>query len=166
MSTIKIFRNNLVAIIIHIAMCFACLFPINYLWWGVVWTDSWFDGEIELRMIAINFLVIGIYTAIVSFLYFLASCKLLCNRHNAMTNLFSVSAILIVLTVIVFAPYESIINLFLRIPYLPLGETISYFLHIQGKYAALIVAPLPSLIMWIGLSCKNRPQRLQKPNSG
>ena len=149
--------NNLIAIVIHAYMCLIVLFPVSYLWGGTIWFDSMLKWG--LRVIIITFLEIGVITIGALLLYFLAGRKFLRNTHNALTNSFSVMVLAIIIMVTAFIAYDGIGELILM-PFYPLGETISYFLQIEGKYVSLIIALLPSLTMLAGMMIKRKESHL------
>jgi len=80
----------------HICLCTILLYPVNLLWWGDVWP---IENMSELRMLLFNGLLVGFYTIVVLFLYFLAGRKILSNAHDMLTNVLSVSALFIILAV-------------------------------------------------------------------
>jgi hypothetical protein len=120
------------------------------MWWGSVW----FDRKIEAREIAINGVIIAIYTIVVLFLYFLAGKKFMSSVDNMLTNIFSVTVLFMVLAIVTLIAFNGIAERLLRIPYYPLGGTIAHFFRIEEKYAFLTMSLLPSLIMWIGMITK------------
>ena len=75
---IQIILNNLIAVTIHICMCILLLYPIFVLY-GM---GSWL-----------------FYIPIAFYLYFWAGKKFLSNTHNALTNVFSVIALVIMLII-------------------------------------------------------------------
>jgi len=67
---------------------------------------------------------------------------------------FCIVKLLTLKAVITFVAFDGIAERLLRIPYYPLGGTVSHFLQIKENYVFLIMSLLPSLIMWIGMMSK------------
>jgi len=124
-------KNNLIAIAIHVCICFFFIYPILFL--GSI-------GNFGLFM----WIVMGVFIMTAFYLYFWTGKKLLSNTHDALTNVYSVIGLVIILTAIV---------LFLVIP--EDGVVVAVFY-------SLVLAPLPSLVMWLGMWAKLREDNSNK----
>ena len=155
-----IVKNNLIAIAIHICICLVFFIPVGYIWW---WGDVWFDlvWDWGLMSVIFNWLAIGIFTIVSLFLYLGLGRKFLCRTNNMKTNIFSVIVLVIILAVAVLIAYDSNIwQPLLKLPFYPLGETISYFLQIKKQFVFLILSFLPSLMMLAGMMTKRKENHL------
>ncbi|MCL2800703.1 MAG: hypothetical protein FWD28_02975 [Treponema sp.] len=145
-----IIKNNIIAIFVHVCVCIVFLYPVNFMWWGSVWGNE----KLDIRVIIINSIFILVYTIIIFSLYFFAGKIFLRGTNNIFKNIASVIVLFIILLVITLTKYDEVIERLLRIPYYPLGGTISSFLHIKEKYGYLIMSIFPSFIMWMGIKKK------------
>ena len=137
----KLLRNNLIAIVVHVLICFICLIPL---------VSMWVNVSSNVR----GYLATGIYTLVVFPLYFFAGRLFLYNTNNILTNTFSVIMLFIIIMLTTFIAYDSIYERVLKAPVYLLGELISQFFHVKQKYVFIGMAILPSLAMWLGMTNK------------
>jgi len=153
MLTIK---NNLIAIVIHICVCFILLLPVGYVM------------EMGFSRITLVWISIGVCTFIAILLYLWAGGKYLSTAHSQMTNILSVLMIGIIILVVTYTAFDSGFERFLRLPFYPLGSTLLYFFDMsyntiggeERKNVFLLMSFFPSLTMWIGMvRCKTKTAR-------
>ena len=154
----NIIKSNLIAIAIHLCVCIVVLVPVLIvLYTGNGRGSLWSDGVWEwwsLRAIVWNSVRIGICTLIALFLYFLAGRIFLTNTGHLLTNALSVIAIPLLMIMAMFISLYLVSIFILGLmgtPIMLIGETISFFLRIELKYAYMIMSPLPPLAVWLGL---------------
>ena len=143
--------NNLFAIIMHWMLCAVFLIPVGFTWRFGIWRV----GE---NMIIFNLVLVGIFTAIAFFLYFVVGRKLLDPTHNSLTNLLSVAIVPCVISIAVIIAWSNTETLgmlsLLAFPIHPIGETISFFLPLGQPRGHIIASLLPAIAMWLGLTTK------------
>ena len=154
---LTLIKKNTVSLAIHICICVVLSLPVNIMWWGGVW----YDRQLEFIGLAANGLIITGYMIGVLFLYSFAVKKFLYSSSNLLTDVFSVIALFIIIAVTTLVAYDGTAERFFRIPFYPLGGTISHFFQIEEKYTYLTMSILPSLLMWIGMT-KNVRQSASK----
>ena len=136
--------NNLIAIAIHICLCFVLFYPLLFI-------HTRLDG-------IFLWLAMGLYTIASFGSYFLVGGFFLRSTKNARTDIFSVIALSVVLLITVFLVYG--FHWFGLI----FGSMVLYILVIiaslfqisfEGAVCILMaLSPLPSLAMWTGMRAK------------
>ncbi|MCL1790041.1 MAG: hypothetical protein FWG40_01570 [Peptococcaceae bacterium] len=132
-------KNNLIAIAIHLCLCVVLLYPLTFL----LRTEG-----------VVAVLSVTAYTIFVVLVYFISGKTILSNAGNSLIDILSVIVLAMLIIVITFTLYDSALEYIIRVPFYPIGVTISYFLHTKEMYVYLVMSLLPSLIMWIGLSSR------------
>ncbi|MCL1790043.1 MAG: hypothetical protein FWG40_01580 [Peptococcaceae bacterium] len=147
---IVVFKNNLISIVIHLFLCALLLLPMNYLWWGGVW----YDRSYEIWVTAINGFLVVIYSSIAISLYYFLGKKFLISSRSIVANTLSVTVLFVILSIVILFAYDTPAERVIRIPFYPVGHTISYFLKVNEKLSYLITSLLPSLTMGISMITK------------
>jgi len=144
--------NNVIAIIIHICVCFAFVVPLFVLKIGL-----FVENEIILC------LFIGFYIITAVFLYYSAGRFLLHIMPNTQKNVFSV----IVLAIILIATAIAYVLAGTKdLPfYFPGGLIFDFIFYIpymgaENKFVFIALSPLPALIMLAGMMMKQKQFRL------
>jgi len=145
-------KNNLIAIVIHICMCFVFLYPSGF----ISWMSVWGSGALETKDIVIMSLIVIGYTIIIFLVYFHLGKRFLISTNNIYSNALSVAVLLIIILMITFSAYDEIAEQLIRIPFYPLGETIAFALKTGEKNTLLVISILPSFTMWVGLNKKGQ----------
>ncbi|MCL2549941.1 MAG: hypothetical protein FWE78_03275 [Methanimicrococcus sp.] len=147
---IQTILNNLIAVVIHICMCFFFLIHAFILYEIGSWSYEIFI-----------WVAMGIYTLFALLLYFWAGKLFLSNTRIVMTNIFSVIGLIILLIYNAYNWNDPYSLDALTLPFLSLFEIISFIFQIpsgamERKYIHFALAPLPSLTMLAGLIAKQK----------
>ena len=157
-----VFNNNLIALAINVCLCFVLFLPAATMWYLNVWWENMRPNEI-----AVNWVVIVIWTGVVVLWYFWFGRKFLVNTGNTLLNISSVIMLPIIISIAVLVGFRNLDNpilvdlmsmvLLLGIPMHPIIETAYFFLRIEFEYAFMAISILPSLVMWVGMISKRSP---------
>jgi len=145
---IMLLKNNLIAIFIHICICFILLLPFIVIYNGTT-------GKFV-------FLTSGVFTIIAFFLYYWSGMKFLSNTHSILANIFSVILLFVIVLVALLVAYDTQWERIIRLPFTLFGWIVSHFIGIESnshkeKYVFMVMLIFPSLAMWLGLITKRTP---------
>jgi hypothetical protein len=139
-------KNNLIAVAIHVGICLVSLLFFSTI--GI------------LIFMFLSMLATVIFTILAFYLYLRVGKRFLSDTNNVLTNTLSVTALATILVVAtsISGPEGIIVNY----SFAPLGGTLYIFDPVVKKEVSILVmAILPSLAMWIGVTTK----RLDDDNS-
>ena len=150
-SELSLITNNIIAVVVHIFICFILLAPIYYLLDGDIFFEAWKWG---LDYILFDCFVIVLLTIVTFSLYFWAGRRFLKCTQNMVVNSFSTIVLVILILGTTIIAYGSFGEIILRMSLFPIVETLSYLLQIDEKYIYMLLSPLPSLTMLAGMMTK------------
>jgi len=132
-------KNNIIIILIHMSISVVLLYPFGFM------MHRHADKPPVLSLM--------ICLVVIFVLYILAVGLFIRKSNDIKTRFFSVIPLTVIIMTIIPIAYGKFFELcvLFLVPTAPFSETISYLLQIDGKYGHLIMSPLPSLALWIGM---------------
>ena len=132
--------NNLMTMIIQICLCLVFFYPHFFF-------ESILPGG---QPMLITFFWLGVYNIVAFSMYYFAGNKLLKKTNNKANDLFSVIILAVTLAFYAYiGDYK--VRLISQLPFYLLGTFISYYFKIKETPVFVLLAALPSLVMWIGI---------------